>query len=147
MKTLSELAYLGAHRDGLAETLAGMKEARMLPRIWDRDHTVWRPEPEEITNRLGWLDIAERVGADLRRFQTLRDTLLDEGYTDVLLLGMGGSSLAPDLFGTVFASEDPALQLEVLDSTDPGAVLEHARRLDLRRTLFIVASKSGTTAE
>lgn len=144
---LSKLADLQHYHTAVETALADMTADRILPRIWARDHTVWRPDPTEISDRLGWLDIAGRVQEDIPRFTALRDTLLAEGYTHALLLGMGGSSLAPAVFGEVFADARPGLQLAVLDSTDPGAVIAHAIRLNPCRTLFIAATKSGRTVE
>jgi len=119
-----------------------------MARIWARDHTVWRPDPAEITNRLGWLHTAEVMLKQRHRLQELADSVLTEGYTDVLLLGMGGSSLAPEVLSNVFGGQLANMPtLAVLDSTEPGAILAHAERLNPARTLFIVSTKSGGTVE
>ena len=140
-------ASLGAYQAGVEAALAKMSDQRLVARIWEHDHTVWKQEPTDILNRLGWLHIAETISAEVASLTAWRDAVAAEGYTDVLLLGMGGSSLAPDVYSRVFGSADSPLQLAVLDSTDPAAVLFHAERLDPARTLFIVATKSGSTAE
>jgi transaldolase/glucose-6-phosphate isomerase len=140
-------ASLGSDQDRVAEALDETAEGDVIDRIWAHDHTVWQPDPEEITNRLGWLDIADRMKDEIHRLEELADTVRAAGYTDVLLLGMGGSSLAPEVFRRVFGVREGYLDLTVLDSTDPGTVLAQAEALDLRHTLFIVASKSGTTVE
>ncbi|TEU14783.1 MAG: bifunctional transaldolase/phosoglucose isomerase, partial [Anaerolineales bacterium] len=143
-------ASLGEYQSAVDAALAEMVENRILPRIWAHDHTVWKPEPAGITNRLGWLHTVEAMQENLPRLEALADQVRAEGYTHVLLLGMGGSSLAPEVFSKVFtvgATGRSPLLLAVLDSTDPGAVLAHAERLDLSRTLFIVATKSGGTTE
>jgi glucose-6-phosphate isomerase len=125
----------------------------VVERIWAHDHTVWKPDPTEIANRLGWLDIAGRMLSSTDRLDALAGALAAEGYTDAVLLGMGGSSLAPEVFYKVLAQNTPmiepqvGLRLTILDSTDPGAVLSVAEGVDLGRTLFIVATKSGTTSE
>jgi len=149
-QTIRLTANLGAYRPVVEAALAEMTENQIMARIWAHDHTVWRPEPAEITNRLGWLhsptEMVEKVG----ELETFVAQARAAGYTQVLLLGMGGSSLAPEVFGKVFVgrfSKSPHLNLAVLDSTDPGAVLAHANRLDPARTLFIVATKSGGTVE
>lgn len=147
MQLLMERAALGSYMGRVTKAVAELNAQNILPRIWEKDHTVWKPEPTEITNRLGWLDITAEIREDIPRFEALRDALLEAGYTDVLLLGMGGSSLAPEVFGKVFADVEPGLRVQVLDSTEPGAVKAYEEGLDLGRTLFIVASKSGSTVE
>lgn len=138
----------GAYQAAVEAALEEMAINRVIARIWAHDHTVWKPEPQEITNRLGWLHIAEAMQGQVPRLAALAQAVRAEGYRDVLLLGMGGSSLAPELFSKVFAGQGSNLpDLAVLDSTDPGAVLAHAERLDPARTLFIVSTKSGTTVE
>ncbi len=127
--------------------LADLAGNQIIPRIWAHDHSVWKPEAAEISNRLGWLDIADRLRGEVRRMTALKEQLIREGYTQVLLLGMGGSSLAPEVFAKTFGNEISGLDLAVLDSTDPGAVSAQAKRLDLSKTLFIVATKSGGTVE
>ena len=138
---------LGAYREAVEVALDELEEQETVKRIWRRDYTVWKPDPAEIANRLGWLDIAERIRPRVPELNELARTLNAGGYTDVLLLGMGGSSLAPEVFRQVFGVREGFLDLAVLDSTDPGAVLSHANRLDLSRTLFVVATKSGGTVE
>ncbi len=144
---LQEAAHLGVYQPVVESALADLTARDIVPRIWQQDYTVWKPSPAEITNRLGWLTIAERMKDNLPAIQALVAAVMDEGYTDVLWLGMGGSSLAPDVFHHVFEEREAGLRLRVLDSTDPGAVRAAAERLDLRRTLFVVATKSGGTAE
>lgn len=140
-------ARLDKHHPAVDAALTRMVEQRIVPRIWAHDHTVWKPEPAEISDRLGWLHTVEAMREHLPRLEALADEVRAAGYNDVLLLGMGGSSLAPEVFSEVFGSGKDHPTLAVLDSTDPGAVLRHLERLDLPRTLFIVATKSGTTAE
>ena len=123
-------------------------EAReIVDRIWKRDYTVWDYEPAEISNRLGWLDIAYVMKKNIGRIEALVEAIREDGYTHALLLGMGGSSLAPEVFRKTFGVEDSHLDLAVLDSTDPGAILAYAENLDMSRTLFIVSTKSGGTVE
>lgn len=140
-------ARLGPYQAMIDDALAGMQKNQVMDRIWAHDHTVWKPEPVEITNRLGWLHIAETMEEDVSRLEELAGDARAAGYTHALLLGMGGSSLAPQVLRTTFGVTEGYLDLAVLDSTDPGAVLAHAGHLDPRRTLFIVATKSGTTVE
>jgi transaldolase / glucose-6-phosphate isomerase len=139
-------AHLGAYQKAVDAALDEMAREEIIARIWKHDHTVWKPQPDEITNRLGWLHIADAMQENLPRLENLVEEVRADGYSQVLLLGMGGSSLAPHVFSKVFAAED-GLALAVLDTTDPGAVLARAAQIDLAQTLFIVASKSGSTAE
>jgi glucose-6-phosphate isomerase len=140
-------ASLGEFQKYVDDALAEIKADQVIKRIWAHDHTVWKPEPSEITNRLGWLRIAEKVEASLPELDDLVFNLREEGYTQALLLGMGGSSLAPEVFRKTFGVQDGYLDLAVLDSTDPGAISDQFKRLDLKKTVFIVATKSGGTVE
>jgi glucose-6-phosphate isomerase len=124
-----------------------LTENRILARIRRKDHTVWKPEPAEIANRLGWLDSPRTMPARLAEIGKVVDGVRADGCDFALLLGMGGSSLAPEVFRKVFGRAKGALDLAVLDSTDPGAVLGFAEGLDLKKTLFIVSTKSGGTVE
>ena len=129
------------------EAWKALQENRVVERIRRKDHTLWKPEPKEIANRLGWLDSPRAMMGRLSEIKTVVDGIRADGYTFCLLLGMGGSSLAPEVFRRIFGVADSFLDLAVLDSTDPGAVLDLAERLDLERTLFIVSTKSGGTVE
>ena len=143
-----ESASLGIYGSAVEAALASLDEQKVADRIWRRDHTLWKPDPGEIANRLGWLETAAAMREQVGPLEELAQALEQEGYTDVLLLGMGGSSLAPEVFGSVFGGPGQGrLRLAVLDSTDPGAVLAHTDRLDPARTLFVVATKSGGTVE
>jgi len=138
---------LGSYQPLVMKALTELRRDRAISRIWEHDHTLWKPEPNEITNRLGWLTSPETMLGVIPEIYNLVENLRSEGYTHVLLLGMGGSSLAPEMFRTTFGVQDGYLDLAVLDSTTPGAVLEWAKRLNLSRTLFIVSTKSGGTIE
>lgn len=124
-----------------------LARARIVERIFRRDHTVWRPEPDKISNRLGWLDAPLEMIEAVPALKLFVDGVRADDYAQVVLLGMGGSSLAPGVFRKTFGVADGYLELTVLDSTDPRAVLTLAKRLDPRSTLFIVATKSGGTVE
>lgn len=137
---------LGQYNSIYEATIQGLKDNKIMQRIWEHDHTVWQESPTEIDNRLGWLHIMESMQANLERMMLLRGALESEGYTNVLLLGMGGSSLAPEVFSFVFGDSHD-MNLDVLDSTDPAMVKSYSDSLDLGKTLFIVATKSGGTAE
>ena len=138
---------LGTFQSAFEKDLADLRDKRVMSRIWAHDHTVWKPEPAEITNRLGWLHSAEVMGDSVKRMEELADAVRCDGYTHALLLGMGGSSLAPEVFRKTFGVKDGFLDVAVLDSTDPAALLAYADTLIPSRTLFIVSTKSGTTVE
>lgn len=137
---------LGKYADAFATAIEKGEVDRVVERIWQGDYTVWSEKPDEIANRLGWLDIAERMRAEIPALKKFAQDLKSEGFTHALLLGMGGSSLAPELFSHIFASKD-GLQLGVLDSTDPEAVRGSAESFDPGHTLYIVSTKSGSTIE
>lgn len=116
-------------------------------RMWDRDHTLWRGDPDEVADRLGWLTSPaemERQVDDLRRFAK---EAVAEGMTHALVLGMGGSSLFPLVVSETFPTGSDGLELHVLDSVDPDAVARVADALPADSTLVVAASKSGTTTE
>jgi transketolase len=140
-------ASLGPYQAAVDAALAEMARDRVMARIWAHDYTVWKPAPTEIANRLGWLQAAGVMSGNVHRLEALAQAARADGYTHALLLGMGGSSLAPEVFRKTFGVKEGYLDLAVLDSTDPGAVLAYAEGLDMARTLFIVATKSGGTVE
>jgi transaldolase/glucose-6-phosphate isomerase len=117
-------------------------------RIWKRDPSLWGgPGVPEIEDRLGWLNVTETMLEHLPGLIALRDELKGDGYTDAVLLGMGGSSLGPEVIRQSFGDSDQGLRLQVLDSTHPDAILAVERSVELSKTVFIVSSKSGGTIE
>jgi transaldolase/glucose-6-phosphate isomerase len=138
---------LKSYQDAIDRGLTELRNNNIMARIWAHDYTVWKPEPEEITNRLGWLHSADGMSDTIQQLKAFTDEVRSDGYTQALLLGMGGSSLAPEVFSKTFGTQDGYLDLAVLDSTDPAVVQSHAERLDPHRSLFIVSTKSGTTVE
>lgn len=137
----------GALAEATRAALAAMEQQRILTRIWQHDHTIWSPSPEEISNRLGWLHSPENMPPHFAEINAFVDELRKEGFTQALLLGMGGSSLAPEVFRLTFDAKPGYLDLSVLDSTDPGAVLAAERRHNAAKTIYIVSTKSGGTIE
>ena len=127
--------------------LTEMRDHRVVGRMWTHDHTLWGPSQEEVSNRLGWLHSPENMVEALPEIDALVAAVRESGYTHALLLGMGGSSLAPEVFARAFGVAEGYLDLAVLDSTDPDAVLEKTEELDPAKTLFIVSTKSGGTVE
>ncbi|MEI8216767.1 MAG: hypothetical protein WCF96_06680 [Eubacteriales bacterium] len=115
--------------------------------IWNHDFTLWKESPEEITNRLGWLDFDKEYQDKLRLIDTEVEKIIKDGFETAVLIGMGGSSLAPLVFSKTFTREDGFLNLLILDSTDPDFLTQIKDELDFEKTLFIVSSKSGSTIE
>jgi hypothetical protein len=144
---LIETFNLESFQSLIQEALADFRNSGLIARIWKKDHSVWAEKDAEISNRLGWLEAPERMAGALPEIGRFVEEVKQAGYTHALLLGMGGSSLAPEVFGKVFGTAKGFLQLKVLDSTDPEAVLGFKNSLPLEKTLFIVSSKSGTTLE
>ncbi len=138
---------LGPYRVTVEDAFKKIQNNKTIKRIWDMDHTVWKMDPEEITNRLGWLRSPMNMRQRVTELKAFTDEVRSERYTHALLLGMGGSSLAPDMLRRIFGVQDGFLDLAVLDSTDPAAVRALAEAVDPEKRLFIVSSKSGTTAE
>jgi glucose-6-phosphate isomerase/transaldolase len=133
-----EAAIAGSFRRALDDDVAH--------RIWQRDGTLWAPEgTPEVTDRLGWLDVHEKMLEQADALEHLAEEVRADGITDVVLCGMGGSSLAPEVFRRSWP--DQTLTLHVLDSTHPDQVAAVADALDLDKTLFVVSSKSGGTIE
>jgi glucose-6-phosphate isomerase len=128
--------------------LVQLESERTLARLWDGDVTVWVDDSHtpEIADRLGWLGIGSLMAAELERLRRFADEACD-GIDRAVLLGMGGSSLSSEVMRTAFGQHPSHPQFHVLDSTHPDAVLEVLQGGDLTRTLFVVASKSGTTIE
>jgi glucose-6-phosphate isomerase len=117
-------------------------------RIWRRDPALWGgPGVPEIEDRLGWLTVADKMLEQAPELITFAQECRSEGFTDAVLLGMGGSSLGPEVIRRSFGSSVDGLRLQVLDSTHPDALLDVQESLDLEHTLFIVSSKSGGTIE
>ncbi len=126
---------------------SALVEGKIIPRIWRKDWTVWKNKPSEIANRLGWLFCPENSLKDLPAIRKFMEQPRRMRFSHAVLLGMGGSSLAPLVMADVFRTSRSGLELEVLDSTDPAAVLGIKKRFHPAKTLYIISSKSGTTAE
>ncbi len=138
---------LGKYEKLVQEKLADLKDQKIVQRIWEKDHTVWRDDPTEISNRLGWLDCVEVAKKNFNEINDFVDAIRSEGFKNVLLLGMGGSSLAPEVFSKIFGTKEGYLNLSVLDSTHPDAVSEMMKQYDPSETIYIVSTKSGGTVE
>ncbi|MFN6962959.1 MAG: bifunctional transaldolase/phosoglucose isomerase [Pyrinomonadaceae bacterium] len=127
--------------EAFAVQLAAWQENGYVSKIWNKEADLWTDDDE--SKWLGWLDVAERESRDLDKYRELRRDIADAGFADVLLMGMGGSSLCPEVLAITFGVEN----FHVLDSTVPAQVKAVEDAVDLEKTLFIVASKSGSTLE
>ncbi len=132
----------------LAHTAIDEKQTAKL--LFSKDPYLWKTQPEqihEISQRLGWLSLADDFDENVKRLNAFAATVIAEGYTKAVLLGMGGSSLCSEVARETFGSAPGYLQLFVLDNTDPSAILDIEGKINHDKTLFLVASKSGNTEE
>ena len=127
--------------------LDNFEHGRVISRIWSGDHTVWKPDPSEIADRLGWLTVTDFMREQVPELEAFAQEVREAGFKHVVLLGMGGSSLGPEVFRQTFGSAPGYPDLIVLDSTVPGWVQSVADAIDPAQTLFLVSSKSGSTTE
>jgi RpiB/LacA/LacB family sugar-phosphate isomerase len=134
---------VAAARERLVRLDAGTRLWRRDPALWSDDEAV----QAAIAGRLGWLDAPRTFRAHIADLRAFAESVRAEGFTDVVLLGMGGSSLAAEVLARTFEPAPGGLGFTLLDTTDPGAIAAALARLKLPRTLVLVASKSGTTAE
>jgi transaldolase / glucose-6-phosphate isomerase len=137
---------LGSLAEAAAAALDELATRDAVARTWARDHTLWRDDPTEIADRLGWLSVVADMSAGLESTGA-RCAALASGMDHVLLAGMGGSSLFPEVVAHSGATDAGAPELRVLDTTDPGAIARVGRELPPERTLHVAASKSGSTLE
>lgn len=138
---------LGPLSERVERRLSELAKAEVARRIWARDHTVWKPDPAEIGNRLGWLTVHEQMARHADDLVAFGQQVADDGFRDVVLMGMGGSSLAPEVIHSTFGAAEGFPTLHVIDTTDPASIIALEDTIDLSRTLLLVASKSGGTIE
>jgi transaldolase/glucose-6-phosphate isomerase len=141
---------LGPHEGAVRSVLDALTADRAVERIFARDATFWDGDDDRrrsVANRLGWLDVASTMRAHLDELRQFAERARADGFADVVLLGMGGSSLAPEVLRRSFGSRAGWPRLHVLDTTDPATIAAAAGAIDPARTLAFVSSKSGTTLE
>lgn len=139
---------LGSARSRVDARLGDWQRDEVCARIWARDHTVWFPTPRpELADRLGWLSMPATMHAQAADLAAFAEEVRQQGIRHVVLLGMGGSSLAPEVFQATLGGRQGYPSLLVLDSTHPAAVRAVEQAVDLAHTIFLVSSKSGTTSE
>jgi glucose-6-phosphate isomerase len=131
----------------VAAANAQLSASHAVERMWAHDYRLWKSDPTDITNRLGWLTIIEYMKDRTEELRTFAASAKKRGIRDVVLLGMGGSSLGPEVLRASFGTSPGFPRLWVLDSTVPGWVRQVTQAIDPARSLFILASKSGGTIE
>lgn len=147
MKPAYVEANLGRYELDVQATLDELARTDVIRRIWLKDYTIWKPEPAQIIDRLGWLTVTDCMQAQLGILQAFSQQVKDAGFRHVVLLGVGGSSLGAEVLRQTFGSTPGYPELIVLDSTLPETIRVVTDIIDPARTLFLVSSKSGSTAE
>ncbi len=146
----SQNLYLGNYEDAVNKRINALAGENFVERLWAKDPSLWKADPkaqDQIEGSLGWLNIAETMALHEEDVYEFLAEALSVGLKHAVLMGMGGSSLAPLLFARTFPVEEGGMSLSVLDTTDPATILAIERGMAATKTLFVVASKSGTTAE
>ena len=153
-KSRAAQAELGSLSDGVSKRVKKLEEEKVVARIFKKDASVWTTDKDgaaEIKKRLGWLQLPESSKALAGDLKKILADCQTAGFTHAVVLGMGGSSLAPEVFrltfGVLTANDKPGLDVSILDSTDPCQVAETEKRSAIEKTVFIVSSKSGGTSE
>src|SRR5687767_13065194 len=141
---------LGPYQSHYEAALQRAEAEGFVRRIWAKDAALWKSAAEHqkiINNSLGWLTVPEWTAQRVDQMETFAREVREAGFTNLMLLGMGGSSLCPEVFRRTFPRRDGFPELLVLDTTDPDTIADYESRFDLEKTLFIVSSKSGSTIE
>jgi glucose-6-phosphate isomerase len=139
--------HLGPLTDAVDAALADLAARDAVSRLWAHDHTLWSDDPTELADRMGWLDVLADMSAARSEIDGFVEGLVADGFTHAVVMGMGGSSLFPEVIARSFPKGERGLQLSVLDSTDPAAVAKVAALAPAERTLYLTSSKSGGTIE
>jgi glucose-6-phosphate isomerase len=138
-------------RDAMRDALADAEEVDLIERLWNKDASLWKSEPPQqkiINNALGWLTVPRQMLASAEELKTFAAALrVSQQFRHVMVCGMGGSSLCPEVLRQTFGRQQDFPELLVLDSTDPDTINKFAKQIDVQHCLFMVASKSGTTTE
>lgn len=144
-----QVSLPSALQSTVASTAADWQSGGKLDRLWSHDASLWTSGEgsDDESKWLGWLDIVERQQLDLAAFAALREDIHSTGFTHALLLGMGGSSLCPEVLSLTYGQQPGFPKLHIVDSTDPAQVAAARAAVDLKKTICIVSSKSGSTLE
>ena len=141
---------LSQYDTAVAQAIAEAQERDLVRRIWRKDATAWKAEDEHqkiIRNSLGWLTVPGKMAAVAAELTAFAEQIRGAGFKHVMVCGMGGSSLCPEVLRQTFGPQQGYPELLVLDSTDPDVLADFGRRIDVEHCLFAIASKSGTTTE
>ena len=147
METAGVSFLLGSYQSAVTNAVDKMRRSNIAARIWANDFHVWKSSPQEISNRLAWLHAPLETSANVKSIRASLEPFTNGSIEDVVLLGMGGSSLSAEVFNNIFGSAPGFPRLQILDTTDPQIIHDVAEKLNLAKTLFIVSSKSGSTLE
>lgn len=145
-----QVLYVDGSGKAVEAEIDHLKQENFCSRIWRKDATLWKQDPKDldlIRNSLGWLHVAEKMEELLGGIEAFVSDIKAAGFRHVIHIGMGGSSLAPLVFERIFPTDVEGIPVTVLDTTDPATILRVERSSPIVNTLFIIASKSGTTAE
>lgn len=144
------LLELGSLADAVSERVKQLESEDYVNRFYAKDASLWTDDPkkqEEVGNRMGWLSAPQKGDTIVPELIMFASQVKSAGFTHALLIGMGGSSLASEVISLIFQDQAPGLKISILDSTDPDQILQAALDHPTSSTLFIISSKSGTTAE
>lgn len=148
---IQQVSYrLGKYESAVEAAWRKFCDDDILQRIWDKDQTVWQQSPAEVADRmggLGWLDCPQDYRLQIPALKTFAQQVCNDGIKQVVLLGMGGSSLGAEVLAKVFGPAPGFPRLSVLDTTDPQAISDVVGKLDFQHSLFLVCTKSGSTVE
>jgi len=148
---MNEVAFeSGPLADRVNKALAAARDENVLERIWRKDASLWKSDEESvrlISNSLGWLTVADEMIGVADELIEFADSIRSRGFRHVMVCGMGGSSLCPEVLARTFGRQEGFPELLVLDSTDPDVIAAFASRIEVEHCLFVIASKSGSTTE
>jgi glucose-6-phosphate isomerase len=142
--------HLGPLADRLNTAIRDAEEADVAKRLWRKDASLWKADEasqKQISNSLGWLTVADEMIGVAGELTDFAATIRASGFRQVMVCGMGGSSLCPEVLARTFGRQSGFPELLVLDSTDPDVIARLRDQIDIEHCLFVVASKSGTTTE
>jgi transaldolase/glucose-6-phosphate isomerase len=153
INSIDSTYLLGDLKNPVLNTVKIYEGEQLIKRIFEHDPTIWTEDPlaqEEILHRLGWLDLPATMDKWIVPLEKFRDECINDGYKNVIVLGMGGSSLAPEVLSLILGKtvpDDKFLKLKIIDTTNPDEILYLQNSIELKHTLFLISSKSGTTSE